>query len=320
MAVGIRQIATYVPDNYMYLSEMTHSVGLSENELYNRLKLLSKPVLPKNENIVEMGIRACKTLLSSADIDPDSIGSIIYCSGSLHDLNVWAPAAHVQNQINAKNAFTFELNNGCNVGNTGLIIGQHLLGQPSSMNRVLIVIADALSRIINHANSKHLNMFHFSDSATAVLLENSEQASRFLSFDTITDGSYANYAYIPPGGKYLQVNADEPMMQELAKKYQQNYLTVIHSALRKSGLTIDDIKMVFMNQVSYQTLTKLEANLGGDKKLIHQTYAHYGHAGGSDVFLGFNEKYQDGSLVKGDKVVLATSGIGFSWSAVVIEV
>jgi 3-oxoacyl-[acyl-carrier-protein] synthase-3 len=95
---------------------------------------------------------------------------------------------------------------------------------------------------------------------------------------------------------------------------------MIKEALEKCNKTTKDISYVVMNQGDHRLFSHISHSLGIEESKIIQSYQTYGHIGGSDIFYGLYLLSQNQKLRKGDVIVMASSAVGYSWSATIIEV
>lgn len=316
--IGIKHIECFIPSYQMSIQELSRISGFESNEIYEKHGFISKPVVKKFSPIT-IAIQSVEILLEKYTISPETIDYIIYASSGVFDKQFWSPAAHIQHHIKARNAFSFEVNNGCNAGNFALALSKKILNSEKSKKRALIVVSDNLSKIVNYKDRSQSSLFNFSDAACAILIEKNCSQNQISSSVFVTAPEFSDNMFLPKNSDKIKYAFDNNSKQRLKQKYTENYTKVISEATLQSGCSIEAIKAIVMNQGDYKIFGKLskKINLGESKFL--KTYKDYGHMGGVDIFFGLKQLINQDKLNPGDKVIMASSAVGFSWGATVLH-
>lgn len=331
--VGISGLGYYIPKGTVTSREMAQWSGISESVFSDKIGIERKHVAGPDEHPAEMGVQAANRALENAGITADEIDIIAYGGLGFYDYNFWSPAAKIQDGIGAHRAYTFEIRNGCNGGNLGITICKELLLGDHTKKYALVVCSDKLSLAVNYADKTAVSAFSFADGAVAAVLKKDHPANRLLSYASISDGSLSDYVKVPCGGTripltgarpavedcYLRVNDPEALDAIFSRTYLNNYLRVIHDALKNSGYTLEDIDHFFMNQVKRSLTENLLRELGLQESQTLVTMKEYGHMGPVDTLFGLALAREAGRIHEGDLVVLAGSAIGFTWAATVLK-
>jgi 3-oxoacyl-[acyl-carrier-protein] synthase-3 len=157
--------------------------------------------------------------------------------------------------------------------------------------------------------------------------------NQLLSYAGISDGSLVDYVKVPCGGTqvpftgtgsgredcYLRVTDPEALDGIFSRTYLKNYLTAIHDALKNSGYKVQDINHFFTNQVKRSITDNLLRELGLQETQTMRSMKNYGHMGPADTLFCLARAHEEGRIKPGDLVVLAGSGIGFTWAAMVLK-
>jgi 3-oxoacyl-[acyl-carrier-protein] synthase-3 len=328
--VGIKSIGYYLPDEVMTSHDMAELSGIPASVFAEEIGIVQKPVAGADEHPSEMGAKAALDALEKAGIPPSAIDLIAYCGAGDYDYRFWSPAAKIQAEIGACNAFAFEVRNFCNSGNLGIHICRNMLLADASYRYALVVCSDKLSHLLNYANPDCLSTFIMADGAAAVVLEKGEETNRILAYHGITDGSLADFLKIPAGGTRVPenvnschslLNVDNP--QELnrifSELYLKNYQLVVRTSLEKSGYGLDDVHLLLTNQVKKSLAQQILAALGLREEQTLTTLPELGHLGPMDTLLGLARSLETGKINPGHIVVLASSAAGFSWAALTLQ-
>lgn len=331
--VGIAAVGYYVPDGVQTSSEMAELAGFPEYVFTDKIGIRQKPVAGPEEHPSDMGLKAAQAALARAEISPEMVDVIAYCGGAFYDYGLWSPAARIQHQLGALNACAFEVRNGCNGGNLGLhLVSRQLLADPE-LECGLVVCSDAFSRLVNYQDDRQLSLFHCSDGATAAVLLRNQPSNRLRAYTAVSDGTFVDAIRVPLGGTRMAWTPDSVAQgldrwliedpEELAIVYSdlylKNYVRVIRDAVRKSGRRVEEIDFLFTNQVKRSTLEAILQRLGLPAESSYPTIERFGHMAASDTLLALALSTEEGKIGRDDLVVLASSGTGFNWAAMVLE-
>lgn len=331
--VGIAAIGCYIPAGVETSREMAEKSGFPEYVFTDKIGIRRKPVAAEGEQPSEMGVRAAREAIERAGISPEMIDVVVYCGGAFYDYGVWSPAARIQHEIGAINAFAFEVKNGCNGGNLGLHLASRQLMTDPELEYALVVCSDVFSRLVNYGDDRLLTLFHCSDGATAAVLRKGEPGNRLLAYAGISDGSLVDAIRVPLGGTRIPwspegvdggqdrwlIEDPEGLALVFSDVYLKNYVRVVRDAVRKSGHAMADIDFLFTNQVKHSTLDAVFDALGVPRERTLRTIEQYGHMAASDTLLALSRSLDEGRVRPGNLVVLASSGTGFNWAATVIR-
>lgn len=318
--IGISHIEIALPSYRMTIKEMAEKAGYDHSTVFDETGIKTKVVLGKDENIMELVLKSVGNLLSESCISVHEIDFIILCSGGTLQSPLWSPAARIQKEINARNAFSFEVLNGCNAGNLGLHIASNMLMKDSSKTTAIVVVADKLSSLVDYYDREQICIFNFSDAACALLLKKGESSNQILSFTASTDASFADHMNVDRKTGLISINSTKKEDDLLAEAYRMGYLTSIQRVLSNVGLNTSDISYIFMNQGDHRLIPKLASLLAINENIIFQSFKTYGHMGGVDIFFGLKSCWEQSRIKSGDYCVLASSAVGFSWGAALIKI
>jgi 3-oxoacyl-[acyl-carrier-protein] synthase-3 len=327
--VGIKSIGYHLPDTMMTHEDMAQLSGIPASVFVEKIGILQKPVAV-DEHPGEMGTRAALEALRKAEIAPSAIDLIVYCGAGDYDYRFWSPAAKIQDDIGARNAFAFEVRNFCNGGNLGIHICRNMLLADPAYRYALVICSDKLSHLLNYADSAALSTFTMADGAAAAVLEKGEKTNRILAYHAMTDGSLADFLKIPAGGtrlpdhkdrskNLLNVEDPEALDRILSELYLKNYQVVVKASLEKSGYGLADVDLLLTNQVKRSLAQQILAALGLQEDRTVVTLPELGHLGPMDTLFGLAKSLERGRIASGNIVVLASSAAGFSWGALTLQ-
>ncbi|HUU76352.1 MAG TPA: 3-oxoacyl-[acyl-carrier-protein] synthase III C-terminal domain-containing protein [Methanoregulaceae archaeon] len=331
--VGIAGIGYYIPDAVITSVEMSERSGIPLHVFTESIGIEQKHIAGEDEHPSVMGTAAAQEAIRKAGIDPSSIGIVAYCGAGFYDYRFWSPAARIQAAVGVKDAYAFEVKNACNGGNLGLHICRQLLAAHPEIECALVVCADILSMAVDYTNTDALSVFIAGDGAAAAVLRKKEPGNRLRSYASRTDGSLSDYVKLPFGGTrlppadgaanprnmYICVENREELDRIFSVTYLNNYVRVIREAVEMSGRSVKDIDFLFTNQVKQGLSREILLTLELSEHNTISTLCDYGHMGPVDTLFALELARESGKIRQGDLVVLASSALGFTWAATVLE-
>jgi 3-oxoacyl-[acyl-carrier-protein] synthase-3 len=327
---GIIAVDCSIAESTMTANEISLLSGFSSEYIVESLGFERKRISLPTEQPSDFAISAAKGVLQKANLMPAQIDFLIYSSSGIYDYNFWSPSAFIQKAIGARNAVTFEINNGCNASNMGLFVASSLLAANDSWKYGLLIISDTLSKFINYSDKFSFPLFSFSDGAAAVLIAAKQIDKIILSQCFYTDGTYANCSKLQlgtknissrdEGKKYIQMDELKKVKILRESVMADNYVKVIVNALQQANVNSNMLNHILTNQNSSSIIKKVLVSLSIDLEKHLKTSRLYGHIGAVDVFFGLNQLLENKKLHKNDLILMATAGIGFHWGAHLLKI
>lgn len=331
--VGITSIGYYIPSGFLSSEEMAKLADLPELVFSEKIGIKKKPIAGRDEHPSDMGIEAALAAINKAEITAKEIDLIAYCAAGDYDYRFWSPAAKIQAEIGAENAFAFEVKNFCNSGNLGIHICRNMLLADAELSYALVICSDKLSGLLNYSDADCLSTFIMGDGAAAVVLKKAEARNKILSYHAITDGKLADFLKVSLAGtkfplpdteipkklSYLKVENPQQLEIILSDVYLENYSKVIKRSLEKSGYSIQDIDFLLTNQVKQSLSKQILRSLGLEDNQTFISLPEYGHLGAVDTLFGLAKIIEERKIKPGNLVVLASSAAGFSWAALTVK-
>ncbi|MBW4593731.1 MAG: hypothetical protein KME46_12650 [Brasilonema angustatum HA4187-MV1] len=331
--VGIVSIGYYVPSGILTSEEMAKLAHLPVSVFSEKIGINKKPIANKDEHPSDMGIKAALEAINKAGITPSEIDLIAYCGAGDYDYRFWSPAAKIQNEIRAENAFAFEVKNFCNGGNLAIHICRNMLLADCDLHYALVICSDKLSMLLDYSDQDCLSTFTMADGAAAAILNKGEPSNQILSYHAITNGKLADSIKVPIAGtkfpvsgqpidsklSYLKVANPKELEKTLSDLYLDNYCKVIQKSLQKSGYKINEVDFLFTNQVKKSLSQGILNSLGLTDEQTLISLPEYGHLGAVDTMFCLAKTLEDKKIKPGNIVVLASSAAGFSWAALTVK-
>ena len=319
ITAAITAVGGYVPEYVLSNKELETMVDTNDEWITARTGIKERRILKdKDKGTSFLAIEAAKNLLQKNNTDPKEIDMVIMATAT-PDMPVAVTGAYVATQIGADNAFSYDLMAACSSFLFGMSIAAKYI-ESGSYKKVLLVGADKMSSIIDYKD--RTTCIIFGDGAGAVLFEPNFEGLGVQDEYLRTDGNGRDSLKIEAGGSLL------PSSIETVKNNQhvvfQDGKTVFKFAvtrmadvsdkiLKRNNLTGDDIQWLVPHQANNRIIeaTSKRMNLPDEKvmKNIHK----YGNTTSATLPLCLFE--YEKKLKKGDKLVFAAFGGGFTWGA-----
>lgn len=269
----------------------------------------------------DMAVEAAKAALVQRGIAASEIDAILVCTVT-PDMMFPSTACLVQDRLGARGAWGFDLVAACSGFLYGLTTGAHLVAS-GSHQKVLVIGADTMSRIIDYTDRSTCILF--GDGAGAMLLEPSkDEDSGCIDFLNEIDGSGGEFLKMPAGGSRLPASA-ETVQQRLHYVHQdgqpvfkyavRKMYEVCRDLLKRNNLSAADVAMMIPHQANRRIITATADRLGLNCDQVIINIDRYGNTTGGTIPLATRDVIESGRLKKGDLVLFAAVGAGYTVGA-----
>jgi 3-oxoacyl-[acyl-carrier-protein] synthase III len=318
---AITGIQGWVPPYILTNKELETMVDTSDEWIMTRTGIKERRIL-KGEGLgtSDMAAEAVKALLLKTNTSPDEIGLLI-CATVTPDMVFPATANIISDKSGIKNAFSFDMNAACSGLIYGLITGSKFI-ETGTFKKVIVVGADKMSSIVDYTNRE--NCILFGDAAGAILLEPSEDESIGI-MDSIlrSDGSGKEYLHMKAGGSikpstHETVDAKEHFLyqegQTVFKFAVTKMADVSAEIMEKNNLRSEDVSWLVPHQANLRIIDATARRMGIGREKVMINIQRYGNTTGATIPLCLWE--WENQMKKGDNIILAAFGGGFTWGAI----
>lgn len=320
---AITAVGGYVPEYRLTNAMLETMVDTNDEWIRSRTGVEERRVL-KGEGLgsSHMGAEAVKQILAKRGIDPTEIECII-CATVTPDMVFPATANLISEQTGMVNAFGYDLSAACSGFLFALTTGASYI-ESGRYKKVIVVGVDKMSAIIDYTD--RATCIIFGDGGGAVLLEPSENENGVLDSIMKSDGSGAKFLHMKAGGSAKPatietVTAKEHFVyqegQAVFKFAVKGMADVSYELMQRNNLTADDIAWLVPHQANLRIIDATANRMDLPKEKVMVNIQKYGNttAGTLPLCLWEWEK----QLKKGDNVILASFGGGFTWGATWIK-
>ena len=317
---AITAVSGYVPSEILSNSDLEKMVDTNDEWIVSRTGIKERRIARNPlEPTSFLAIQAANQLLQKKNIDPLTIDLVLVATVT-PDMGVAATAAYVATQIGAINAFGFDLQAAC----SGFLYGMSTASmyiESGRYKKVLLIGADKMSSIVDYTD--RTTCIIFGDGAGAVLFEPSENDFGYENAYLRSDGSGRDSLNIKAGGSLHPF--DENTFTEGSHNIMQDGQTVFKNAVKnmadasekvmlQNKLSGDDIAFLLPHQANKRIIdaTARRMNLSEDRVLMN--IEKYGNTTSATLPLLLSD--YESKFSKGDKLIFAAFGGGFTWGAV----
>lgn len=320
---AITSVGGYVPDYVLSNKELEKMVETNDEWIVSRTGIKERRILKgEGKATSDMAAEAVKEILEKKNLDPAEIDLIIVGTVT-PDMPFPSTANIVADKVGAKNAFSYDISAACSGFLYSLVTGQRFI-ESGAYKKVIVVGADKMSSIINYED--RATCIIFGDGAGAVLLEPTHEDIGIVDSILKSDGSGKDLLHLKAGGSLLPaseatVKANQHYVfqdgRHVFKFAVTNMADVSHEIMQRNNLTGDDIDWLVPHQANLRIIsaTAERMNLPMEKVMIN--IEKYGNttAGTLPLCLWDWEK----KLKKGDNIILAAFGGGFTWGSIYLK-
>jgi 3-oxoacyl-[acyl-carrier-protein] synthase III len=320
----ITALGRYVPPRVVTNYDLAQRIETSHDWIVERTGIHERHWVEPGTPTSELAAKAVDDLLRRRGIEANEIELIIVATVT-PDMFFPSTACVLQNKIGATRAWGFDISAACSSFLYALTTGAQFI-ESGQHSKVLVVGADVMTSILNPEDRTTLVLF--GDGAGAVLLEpcaSGEEDYGILDYQHEIDGAGGAHLYMPGGG-----SLNPPSHETVEKKMHyvhQNGQAVFKFAVRKmeelsSGmlakhqLTGDDLACFIAHQANMRIIDATANKIGLEPSKVIKNIYKYGNTTGATIPLAIGDAIDDGKLKKGDLVLFAAVGAGFTAGSV----
>ncbi|MNJ91421.1 3-oxoacyl-[acyl-carrier-protein] synthase 3 [compost metagenome] len=320
---AITAVHGYVPDYVMTNKELESIVDTTDEWITSRTGIKERRIL-KGEGLgtSDMAVHAVNGLLEKRGISAEEIELIIFCT-TTPDMPFPASANILADKIGAKNAWGYDLQAACSGFIYGLSTGAQFI-ESGKHKKVLVVGGDKMSSIINYQD--RTTCIIFGDGCGAVLLEPNEEGLGIMDSILRSDGSGKQYLHQKAGGSarpatHETIDNNEHVVyqegQAVFKFAVTNMADVAADIMDRNQLTSDDVTWLVPHQANKRIIDATASRMGVGAEKVMINIQRYGNTTNGTIPLCLWE--WESQLKKGDNVILAAFGGGFTWGSVYLK-
>lgn len=324
MRATITSTAHHVPEKILTNYDIEKMVQTSDEWIQNRTGIKQRHIVSEDEASSDLSTHVANKLLKKRGINPEQIDIIIVGTVTPDHLTP-STAAIVQNNINAQNAWAFDLSAACSGFLFGLETGSKLI-ESGKYKTVMVIGVDTMTSILDFKDRE--TCIIFGDGAGGVILEPSKSDNGIISSILKTDGSGASSLNVLAGGsrkpatKETIANREHFIRQDGKKVFKfavKRMTDVSKELLLKNGLSGNDIKLFIPHQANKRIIDATGERCGIPKDRVLINIDRYGNTTAGTIPIALNEAVENKLINNGDYILLSAFGSGFTWGSILIK-
>ena len=323
ITAAISAVGKYVPEYVLTNKELESYVETNDEWITSRTGIKERRIL-KGEGLGTsfMAIKASEDLIKKSNIDPKEIDLVIVATAT-PDLPIASTAAYVATEIGATNAFGYDLQAACSSFLYGISTASAYIAS-GRYKKVLLIGADKMSSIIDY--SDRATCIIFGDGAGAVLFEPNNEGLGLQDEYLRSDGIGRDFLRIEAGGSQMPTTA-ETVANKKHFVYQEgktvfkyavsNMADVAEKMLTRNNLTEPDIQWLVAHQANKRIIEATAKRVGVPAEKVMINIHKYGNTTSATLPLLLAD--YESQLKKGDNLIFAAFGGGFTWGAAYLK-
>ena len=323
ITAAITAVGKYLPDYVLTNKELETLVETNDDWITTRTGIKERRILKEpNQGTSFMAIRAAQNLLRKSKTNPEDIDMVIVATAT-PDLPVASTAVYTATEIGATNAFAYDLQAACSSFLYGMSTAASYI-ESGRYKKVLLIGADKMSSIIDY--SDRATCIIFGDGAGAALFEPNSDGLGLQDEYLRSDGAGREFLKIEAGGSILPPsestlkNGQHFVHQEgktVFKFAVSNMADVAEKMLLRNNLSHDDINWLVPHQANKRIIEATAKRVNLDSSKVMMNIHKYGNTTSATLPLLLAD--YENQLKKGDNLIFAAFGGGFTWGAIYLK-
>ncbi len=319
----ITGVSKYLPDYILTNEELSKMVDTTDEWIMTRIGIKERRIMrDKDKSSVFMGAEAVKSLLTKTNTKPEDIDLLILASVT-PDYIFPASSNLIAYEAGLTNSFSFDINAACSGFLFALTTASKYI-ETGTVKKVIVVGAEKMSTIVNYKDRSVSPIF--GDAAAAVLLEPTTDNIGIIDSILHNDGYGFKHLHQKAGGSvnpptHQTIDNEEHFIyqegQAVFKFAVTKMADVAEEILKRNNLTGNDVKWLVPHQANLRIIDATANRLGIDKERVMINIHKYGNTTSATIPLCLSD-WED-QLKKGDNIILAAFGAGFSWGSIFVK-
>lgn len=323
ITAAITAIGSYVPDFVLSNQVLETLVDTNDEWITTRTGIKERRLLKEEgKGTSFLAIKAAQNLLEKANLDPKEIDLVIMATAT-PDMPVASTGVYVATEIGATNAFAFDLQAACSSFLYGMSTASAYIAS-GKYKKVLLIGADKMSSIIDYTD--RATCIIFGDGAGAVLFEPNTEGLGLQDEILKSDGIGREFLKIEAGGSILPPSAETIQNKQhfvfqdgktVFKYAVSGMADVSEKIMERNNLTHDDVNWLVAHQANRRIIDATSNRMGLDESKVLINIQKYGNTTSATLPLLLSDF--ENQLKKGDNIIFAAFGGGFTWGAIYLK-
>ncbi|MEN8788599.1 MAG: beta-ketoacyl-ACP synthase III [Flavobacteriaceae bacterium] len=323
LSAAITAVGAYVPDYRLTNKILETMVDTTDEWITTRTGIKERRILKdKDRGTSYLAVKAAEDLIRKKNLDPKEI-ELVLVGTATPDMPVASTAVYVATQIGATNAFAYDMQAACSNFLFGMSTAARYI-ESGRYKKVLLIGADKMSSILDYED--RTTCIIFGDGAGAVLFEPNTEGLGLIDEHLRSDGNGREFLKIEAGGSLLPAS-EETVRQKQHYVFQDgksvfkfavsNMADVAAKIMERNGLDHDDVSWLVAHQANKRIIDATAKRMGLDSDKVMMNIHRYGNTTSATLPLLLAD-YEE-QLKKGDNLIFAAFGGGFTWGSIYLK-
>ena len=322
---ALRSIGAYAPSKILTNDDLAKMVDTSDEWITKRTGIKERHIAAENETTSDMGVAAAKLAIERSGISASEIDMVVCATISPDYFCMPSTATIISNKLGLGNVTAFDISAACTGFVYILSIAKAFIESGMKKN-VLIIGAEKLSSITDYTDRGTCILFGDGAGAAVISATDNKQEA-IIDVNTGADGTYADLLMTPNGGTgsphdSLDAEAGACYMQmkgnETFKVAVRTLTKDVVEILEANNIDSSEIKHFIPHQANYRIIKAVGDALKMTEEQVVVTVAKYGNTSGASIPMAMNDIYEDGTLKKGELLLLDAFGGGLTWGSALV--
>ena len=328
----ISGLGFYVPDNVVTNDDLSKIIDTNDEWIQERTGIQERRHIVRGQDTTtSMGVKAAKIAIERSGISNDAIDFIVFATIS-PDYYFPGPGVELQKELDLRTIGALDIRNQCSGFVYALSVADQFI-KTGMYKNILVVASEVQSLGLDMTTRGRSVSVIFGDGAGAIVLSRSDDDSGILSTHLHSEGEHAKeLAVLAPGmgGRWItdilaENNPDDesyfPYMngQFVFKHAVVRFSEVINEGLQANNLQVSDIDMLIPHQANLRISQFVQKKFGLRDDQVFNNIQKYGNTTAASIPIALTEAWEQGKIKKGDTIVLAAFGSGFTWASAIIK-
>ncbi|MCF6132963.1 3-oxoacyl-ACP synthase III family protein [Flavobacterium wongokense] len=328
----ISGLGFYVPDNVVTNEDLSKIMDTNDEWIQERTGIQQRRHIVRGQDTtLSMGVKAANIAIERSGVVKDDIDFIVFATIS-PDYYFPGPGVELQKELGLKTVGALDVRNQCSGFVYALSVADQFI-KTGMYKNILVVASEVQSLGLDMTTRGRAVSVIFGDGAGAVVVTRSDDGSGILSTHLHSEGEHAKeLAVLAPGmgGRWVtdiiaENNPEDesyfPYMngQFVFKHAVVRFSEVIMEGLQANNLQVSDIDMLIPHQANLRISQFIQKKFGLNDDQVFNNIQKYGNTTAASIPIALTEAWEEGKIKKGDTVVLAAFGSGFTWASAIIK-
>ncbi len=320
---AITAVGGYTPDYVLTNQELETMIDTTDEWIQTRTGIKERRILKgEGKGSSDIAVEAIKDLFNKRGIGPDDIDMVI-CATTTPDMQFPATANVIADKLGIKNAFGFDVSAACSGFLYALTTGSQFI-ETGKYKKVIVIGVDKMSSILDYED--RATCIIFGDGGGAVLLEPNDEGYGIIDSQLHSDGAGREFLHQKAGGSVKPATVETVMNKEhfvyqegktVFKFAVKNMADVAEKVMTRNNLTAEDVAWLVPHQANKRIIDATRERMGLPEEKVMLNIQRYGNTTNGTLPLCLWE--WEKQLKKGDNIILAAFGGGFTWGATYLK-